>query len=1208
MASPTPPPQQHHLVTRIHNDARLTPTTLLGRVDISNQHAPSDSSSSESDILPSRSTDVRSRHGRSMSNPFPSLFNTKKKRRDSAGRGFEPECDPSPLVGHSPRRHTRGGMAGSKDFATGHCMTCASLVKWPKELKVFKCTICSTINHLVPVESESHRGDRPSSRRRDASRDPGASGCQGTMPTLSSTNRRLILFGPGQSISIQHSKWLTRQCLHSFLARRLCAPPQSSFEARQDHSACPPLSGPLRPAADARGYGRSPWDEDGRRTSDDPPAYEPRYVFDQEPTLRLHPPRPGNVTSRSHSSPHSERPWLRPPASRIQTSPPRRDPSASRQDEYKRIFKPLADYIVTCFGSVTCVNSSFMTSSRPTTRHAGDLPVRRKPVPSREPPRRRQAAETSRAGPQADGFLSELDPKMLLLGDFAENGTWWTGGQEDASTATSAYRIDGPSRACTSPKSPHLSWQELSDWYSSVINAAEGWFEVYEEVSRDPDFLQPAEKDLETLEGELLRAQTQLQRVLLKATEQLLKRPGRPLAAPVDLRFLLVLLENPLLHPDLATFEGLIQPESGSAPKWSDSSSEKSSRPRTGLLSGQHSGIIKRIVGLLSNSSTECHNHLISWLAEFPTARFVRAKDIVSGFLTYRLLRQSVKTRPARVDITAGLIPEMQVGRSAGAYLHDEIGSGSSKKQKESDKKIVYADDWQIKAAARVLALFFAANNLQSSRVGDGVLPNTGEIQIAAVRDGVHASGQLLPTSDFYNLVIDNADLVGDFESWESKRAKFSFCQYPFLLSIWAKTKILEYDARRQMQNKARDAFFDSIMTRRNIKQYLSLDVRRECLVDDSLKAVGEVIGSGSEDVKKALRITFRGEEGIDGGGLRKEWFLLLVREVFNPDHGSSSLILGVCTTNFATGMFLYDEDSRYCYFNPNSFETSDQFFLVGVVMGLAIYNSTILDVALPPFTFRKLLASAPCHGQGPSAHPRPTMKYTLDDLAEYKPRLARGLRQLLEYDGDVEHTFSLDFVVDIEKYGTTVQVPLCPGGGRKPVTNGNRREYVDLYLRHVLDTAVARQYEPFKRGFYTVCGGNAFSLFRPEEIELLIRGSDAPLDIEALRAVAEYDNWGSPTPDGTEAVVGWFWETFQSAAPADQRSMLLFVTGSDRIPAMGASMLTIKISCLGEDCGRFPIARTCFNLLSLWRYGTKDRLEAMLWRAVRESEGFGLK
>lgn len=313
--------------------------------------------------------------------------------------------------------------------------------------------------------------------------------------------------------------------------------------------------------------------------------------------------------------------------------------------------------------------------------------------------------------------------------------------------------------------------------------------------------------------------------------------------------------------------------------------------------------------------------------------------------------------------------------------------------------------------------------------------------------------------------------------------------------------------------------------------------------------------------------------------------------------------------TDTLLGMFTYDEDSRYCYFNSNAFETTDQFFLVGVVMGLAIYNSTILDVALPPFAFRKLLASAPAHGVGPSAHPRPTMKYTLDDLMEYRPRLTKGLRQLLEYENDdVESAFCLDFVVDIEKYGTTVQVPLCPGGEHKPVTNANRKEYVDLYVRYILDTAVTRQFEPFKRGFYTVCGGNAFSLFRPEEIELLVRGSDEPLDIRSLKAVAQYENWGSLEPDLIEPVIGWFWETFGEATPSDQRNMLSFITGSDRIPAMGAAMLPIKISLLGEDCGRFPIARTCFNQLSLWRYLSKERLEIMLWRAVRESEGFGLK
>ena len=331
---------------------------------------------------------------------------------------------------------------------------------------------------------------------------------------------------------------------------------------------------------------------------------------------------------------------------------------------------------------------------------------------------------------------------------------------------------------------------------------------------------------------------------------------------------------------------------------------------------------------------------------------------------------------------------------------------------------------------------------------------------------------------------------------------------------------------------------------------------------------------------------------------------MLLVREVFDPDHG----------------LFIYDEDSHYCYFNPNSFETSDQFFLVGVVLGLAIYNSTILDVALPPFAFRKLLASAPPYNGPATTAIRPTPSYTLDDLAEWKPSLARGLRQLLEHEGDVEATFCRDFVADVERYGQVTQVPLCAGGERRPVTNANRREFVELYVRHALDTAVARQFEPFKRGFFTVCGGNALALFRPEEIELLVRGSDEPLDVASLRAVATYENWDPQrdavdggTAGGGDArresrIASWFWEAFEDADARAQRKILTFITGSDRIPAMGTTSLSIKIACLGDDARRYPVARTCFNVLGLYRYGSKRELEAKLWRAVLDSEGFGLK
>ncbi|OBS22069.1 hypothetical protein FPOA_08406 [Fusarium poae] len=1170
------------LITRIHNTALHTPTTLPAlysnnlqatsngnRFELSFSNNNADSSSDESDLHPSRPSPSRPQrppHTRSMSQPFPSLFSSKKKRQNSVGApppdlGFADDDVVMPR--QAPKTHARtpshsgngNSPAGSRDFATGNCMTCGSLVRWPRDLKVFKCTICTTVNDLEPLSAD-HDGSKP---RKDANHD------------TSQVNSPRVTH-----VSIEQTKRLVNQSIQSYLTKRLHPIPKPPTEPPPE----PPVQSKLSFSSRMQAVGRnlSPIDpKKGATPSSKSPAIQvSHYTFDEEPTLRANPVRShSSPMPRSFSSSCSERP---PVQKILQDNAPREirtHSSNTSESDPKRIFKALEDYVVACFGSFECINSSFSTHPRPAMRNVSEA-ARRKPPPPNEPREQRghrqapsenhalREQRQARTAPPVEDSTFDLDPKMLLLGDFAENGTWWMGNQEESRPRRpSAHRAErSPPNALIHTKTPQLNWGDLMTWYMVMVNPAKGWFTIYEEICREQNFQTPPQRELQLIERELLQGQEHARRVLLKATEMLLKRPGRPLKDPTDLRFLLLILENPLLHENENLFHGIIQPENNSPSRANFTRSRKGSVPETGPLSGQHSGIIKRIIGLISNSSPECHNQLISWFA-------------------------SGKKQEVKVDITAGLIPQMQEGRS-GAFLYDEINrSTSSKKAKEPEKKVIYGEDWQIRASSRVLALLFAANNSPHSRKIEDSSSPSGERCT-----GVHFHGQMLPTSDFYNSMIDYTDLVADFENWEARKSKFTFCQYPFLLSIWAKNHILEHDARRQMQSKARDAFFDSIMSRKAINQFLELNVRRDCLVDDSLKAVSEVIGSGSEDIKKGLRITFNGEEGVDAGGLRKEWFLLLVREVFNPDHG----------------LFLYDEDSQYCYFNPNAFETSDQFFLIGVVMGLAIYNSTILDVALPPFAFRKLIASAPTHGTGASAHPKPPMRYTLEDLAEYRPRLARGLQQLLEYEGNVEETFCLDFVVDMDKYGTQVQVPLCRGGERIPVTNSNRREYVDLYVRHVIDVSVTRQFEPFKRGFYTVCGGNALSLFRPEEIELLVRGSDEALDINSLRGVAEYDNWSNKKPDGSEPVIDWFWETFQEATSQDQRKLLSFITGSDRIPATGAAVLPIKISCLGEDEGRYPIARTCFNMLSLSRYASKERLEKMLWTAVRESEGFGIK
>jgi E3 ubiquitin-protein ligase HECTD2 len=97
-------------------------------------------------------------HGRSISHPFPSLFSSKKKRQDESG-GLESTDDDS---GSSPIRSQHSGRQSKspdKDLTTGKCMTCDSMVRWPKNLQVFRCTVCLTINDLKPIRLEARNVD-----------------------------------------------------------------------------------------------------------------------------------------------------------------------------------------------------------------------------------------------------------------------------------------------------------------------------------------------------------------------------------------------------------------------------------------------------------------------------------------------------------------------------------------------------------------------------------------------------------------------------------------------------------------------------------------------------------------------------------------------------------------------------------------------------------------------------------------------------------------------------------------------------------------------------------------------------------------------------------------------------------------------------------------------------------------------------------------
>jgi ubiquitin-protein ligase E3 A len=82
------------------------------------------------------------------------------------------------------------------------------------------------------------------------------------------------------------------------------------------------------------------------------------------------------------------------------------------------------------------------------------------------------------------------------------------------------------------------------------------------------------------------------------------------------------------------------------------------------------------------------------------------------------------------------------------------------------------------------------------------------------------------------------------------------------------------------------------------------------------------------------------GEEGMDQGGVQKEFFQVLVSELLDP----------------VFGMFDYDPETRYSWIKRSSLEPASQFELVGTILGLALYNGVIIRVSFPPLMYKKLL------------------------------------------------------------------------------------------------------------------------------------------------------------------------------------------------------------------------------------------------------------
>ncbi|XP_070301533.1 E3 ubiquitin-protein ligase NEDD4 isoform X3 [Salvelinus sp. IW2-2015] len=359
-----------------------------------------------------------------------------------------------------------------------------------------------------------------------------------------------------------------------------------------------------------------------------------------------------------------------------------------------------------------------------------------------------------------------------------------------------------------------------------------------------------------------------------------------------------------------------------------------------------------------------------------------------------------------------------------------------------------------------------------------------------------------------------------------------------------------------------------------DIPNRFEMKLRRNAVLEDSYRRILSI--KRADFLKARLWVEFEGEKGLDYGGVAREWFFLISKEMFNPYYG----------------LFEYSATDNYTLqINPNSGLCNEDhlsyFKFIGRVAGMAVYHGKLLD-AFFIRPFYKMMLQKPI---------------TLQDMESVDSEYFNSLKWILEND---PIDLDLRFTIDEELFGQTHQHELKPGGSEIVVTDDNKKEYIHLVMQWRFVNRILKQMTAFKEGFYELIPQDLIKIFDENELELLMCGL-GDVDVNDWRENTKYKNGYCPN----QPVILWFWKTVLLMDAEKRIRLLQFVTGTSRVPMNGFAELygsngpqLFTIEQWGTR-DKLPRAHTCFNRLDLPPYESFEELREKLHIAIENAQGF---
>uniref|UniRef100_A0A667YKN2 E3 ubiquitin-protein ligase n=1 Tax=Myripristis murdjan TaxID=586833 RepID=A0A667YKN2_9TELE len=373
---------------------------------------------------------------------------------------------------------------------------------------------------------------------------------------------------------------------------------------------------------------------------------------------------------------------------------------------------------------------------------------------------------------------------------------------------------------------------------------------------------------------------------------------------------------------------------------------------------------------------------------------------------------------------------------------------------------------------------------------------------------------------------------------------------------------------------KAKVQYFRFWCQQLSMPQHIKITVTRKTLFEDSFQ---QIMSFNAQDLRRRLWIIFPGEEGLDYGGVAREWFFLLSHEVLNPMY---------C-------LFEYAGKDNYCLqINPASYINPDHlkyFKFIGRFIAMALFHGKFIDTGFS-LPFYKRILNKP---------------WALKDLESIDPEFYNSLIWIK--DNNIEECgLEMFFSVDKEILGEITTHELKPGGGDIQVTEENKEEYIRLVAEWRLSRGVEEQTQAFFEGFNEVLPQQYLQYFDAKELEVMLCGMQE-IDLADWQRNTIYRHYARSSKQ-----IIWFWQLIKEMDNEKRMRLLQFVTGTCRLPVGGFADLMgsngpqkFCIEKVGKE-NWLPRSHTCFNRLDLPPYKSYEQLKEKLMFAIEETEGFG--